>query len=90
MLGGTMLGTQSGCLSVLQLLFEEHGICFAQGFRAIHFVVNGAPHSRNPGGAREHRGTKQQQPQTAPPPGDQKEEKKSTTPQTGPAPSGGP
>lgn len=29
---------------------------------------NGAPHSRNPGGAREHRGTKQQQPQTAPPP----------------------
>lgn len=60
---------QSGCLSVLQLLFEEQGICFAQGSRAIHFVVNGAPHSRNPGGAREHRGTKQQQqPQTAPPP----------------------
>lgn len=90
MLGGSMLGAQSGCLRVLQLLFEEQGICFAQGSRAIHFVVNGAPYSRNPGGAREHRGTKQQQPQTAPPPWrPERGKKKSSTPQTGPAPSEG-
>lgn len=76
MLGGSILGAQSGCLSVLQLLFEEQGICFAQGSRAIHYVVNGAPHSRNPGGAREHRGTKQQQPQTAPPPLETRKRKK--------------
>lgn len=68
MLSGSMLDAESGCLSAFQLLFEEQGIHFAQGPRAIHFFMNGAPHSRNPGGAREHCGTKQQQPQTAPPP----------------------
>lgn len=32
-----------------QLRFEEEGMSFAQGSRAIHFIMNGAAHSRNPG-----------------------------------------
>lgn len=53
MLDGSTLGAGSGCLSTPQLRFEEEGISFAQGSRAIHFIMNGAPQSRNPGGARE-------------------------------------
>lgn len=66
MLDGSTLGAGSDCLSTSQLQFEEAGISFAQGSRAIHFIMNGAPQSRNPGGARELSGTKQQK--TAPPP----------------------
>lgn len=60
MLDGSTLGAGSECLSTPQLQFEEDGISFAQGSRAIHFIMNGAPQSRNPGGARELSGTKQQ------------------------------
>lgn len=66
MLDGSTLGAGSDCLSTCQLQFEEAGISFAQGSRAIHFIMNGAPQSRNPGGARELSGTKQQK--TVPPP----------------------
>lgn len=66
MLVESTLGAGSGCLSTPQLRFEEEGISFAQGSRAIHFIMNGAPHSRNLGGARELSGTKQQE--TVPPP----------------------
>lgn len=80
----------SGRLSALQLLFEERRIRFAQGSRAIHFIMNGVTHSRDPGGAREHRGTKQQ-PQMAPPHWRaERGEGESATPQSGSAPSGGP
>lgn len=65
MLVESTLGAGSGCFSTPQLRFEE-GISFAQGSRAIHFIMNGAPHSRNLGGARELSGTKQQE--TVPPP----------------------
>lgn len=58
MLDGSTLGAGSGSLSTPQLQFEEEGISFAQGSRAIHSIMNGAPQSRNPGGARELSGTK--------------------------------